>query len=156
MVTSCVICAVFRLIYISTVDLNVNITGTMPPTVFLFTLEPNLAILCVSIPMLRPFWIRHKERTRGASKLQEFSEEQTIGSRPNRSKQRSKGGSGNDTENLSTWEMDDYHHNDRSKFDAAVTTTYGDESGSEKNLTMPSKGSGNVIAVETQWTVTRD
>ncbi|KAI0895308.1 hypothetical protein F4806DRAFT_96018 [Annulohypoxylon nitens] len=153
---ACVICAIFRLIYISTVDLTTNITGTMPPTVFLFILEPNLAILCVSIPMLRPLYTRYRERTRGASKLQEFSEEQTIGGSGGKSKgtnQRSKKGI-NDTLNLTTWEMDDYNpKGGETKFDTAVTTT-GDESGSEKNLTHPSEVPRHTIAVEKKWTVT--
>ncbi|OTB12139.1 hypothetical protein K445DRAFT_321399 [Daldinia sp. EC12] len=155
--TACVICAVFRVIYISTVDLNSNITGTMPTTVFLFTLEPNLAILCVSIPMLRPFWVRYKERTRGASKLQEYSDEQTIGSKGMKnSGQRSKNvNTLTDTMNMTTWEMDDYNTQDTSKFDA-TGATYGDESGSEKNLTTsPQLPAKNAIAVETKWTVTR-
>lgn len=65
-------CAVFRLIYISTVDLTLNITGTMPTTIFLFTLEPNLAILCVSIPMLRPFYRVYRKRM-GGSRIEEYS-----------------------------------------------------------------------------------
>ncbi|OTA98892.1 hypothetical protein M426DRAFT_325598 [Hypoxylon sp. CI-4A] len=152
---ACVICAIFRLVYISTVDLNSNITGTMPTTIFLFILEPNLAILCVSIPMLRPFWIRHKERTRGASKLREYSEERTGESKSKKSGQRSKNNTANDTMNMSTWEMDDYNRHGGGKFDAAITTS-GDESGSEKNLTTPSQiPPRDTIAVETKWTVTR-
>jgi hypothetical protein len=40
--------------------LSTDITGTMPPTIFLFALEPNLAILYVSIPMLRPLYMRYR------------------------------------------------------------------------------------------------
>lgn len=74
----CIICAIFRLIYISTVDLNSNVTGTMPTTIFLFILEPNLAILCVSIPMLRPFYAKYKRRI-GGSRLHEYSDERSTG-----------------------------------------------------------------------------
>ncbi|KAI2471602.1 hypothetical protein F4781DRAFT_429289 [Annulohypoxylon bovei var. microspora] len=153
---ACVICAIFRLIYISTVNLTTNITGTMPTTVFLFILEPNLAILCVSIPMLRPLYTRYRKRTRGASKLYEYSDEQSGGSRnkqPSCQKKKS-GVVGTDTLNLTTWEMDDYHpQGAETKFDTAVTTL-GDESGSEKNLTAPSEVPMHTIAVEKQWTVT--
>ncbi|KAI8958747.1 hypothetical protein F5Y11DRAFT_335292 [Daldinia sp. FL1419] len=153
--TACVICAIFRVIYISTVDLNSNITGTMPTTIFLFILEPNLAILCVSIPMLRPFWIRYKERTRGASKLREYSNEQTIGSKGMKnSNQRSKNANTlTDSMNMTTWEMDDYNNQEPKQFDA---TTAGDESGSEKNLTTSPHMPKNTIAVETKWAVTRN
>lgn len=106
--------------------------------------------------MLRPLYTRYRERTRGASKLQEFSEEQTIGGSGGKSKgtnQRSKKGI-NDTLNLTTWEMDDYNpKGGETKFDTAVTTT-GDESGSEKNLTHPSEVPRHTIAVEKKWTVT--
>ncbi|KAI1472651.1 uncharacterized protein F4812DRAFT_454466 [Daldinia caldariorum] len=155
---ACVICAIFRVIYISTVDLNSNITGTMPTTVFLFSLEPNVAILCVSIPMLRPFWVRYRERTRGASKLREYSDEQTIGSKGMKnSGQRSKNANTlTDTMNMTTWEMDDYNNQETNKFDGAGQT-YADESGSEKNLTAsPQQPGKNGIAVETKWTVTRN
>lgn len=155
--SSCVICAVFRVIYISTVDLNSNITGTMPTTVFLFILEPNLAILCVSIPMLRPFWVRYKESTRGASKIREYSDQQTIGSKGMKnSNQRSKNANTlTDTMNMTTWEMDDYNQ-EGNKFDTTAAT-YADESGSEKNLTTsPQLPGQNGIAVETKWTVTRN
>ncbi|KAI1077290.1 hypothetical protein F5B20DRAFT_280069 [Whalleya microplaca] len=159
--TACVICAVFRLIYISTVDLTTNITGTMPTTIFLFILEPNLAILCVSIPMLRPFWIRYKERTRGASKLQEeteFSGNQTIGGTGGKPSKGSKGSKGiaTATDLETQWEMDDYTGQDRIKHDAVVTTYAGDESGSEKNLTTTAEVPRDTIGVETQWTITRN
>ncbi|KAI1656380.1 hypothetical protein F4813DRAFT_134236 [Daldinia decipiens] len=154
---ACVICAIFRVIYISTVDLTTNITGTMPTTIFLFILEPNLAILCVSIPMLRPFWVRYKQNTHGASKLREYSDQQTIGSKGMKhSNQRSKNANTlTDTMNMTTWEMDDYNP-EETKYDATAET-YADESGSEKNLTTsPQLPAKNAIAVETKWAVTRD
>lgn len=43
-----------------------NITGTMPTTILLFTLEPNLGILCVSIPMLRPLYAQVRSRNASA------------------------------------------------------------------------------------------
>ncbi|KAF5022204.1 hypothetical protein F66182_5791 [Fusarium sp. NRRL 66182] len=156
---ACVVCAVFRLIYISTVDLNGNITGTMPTTIFLFILEPNLAILCVSIPMLRPFYAKYKKRM-GGSRLDEYSSERSTGFR-DRSRT---GGTGASTgtqpsqvvrdPNLSTWEMDDYRPTDKVEHDYAVRG-FPDESGSEKNLTASSShGKKNEISVETRWAVT--
>ncbi|KAI1498745.1 hypothetical protein F5X99DRAFT_313400 [Biscogniauxia marginata] len=151
---ACVVCAVFRLIYISTVDLNSNITGTMPTTVFLFILEPNLAILCVSIPMLRPFWIRYK-KTKGGSKLQEYTDESTGGYR-NKSNN-SGAGSRNrapprEPELETTWEMENYQPYIQGKHDASATA-YADESSSEKNLTASTMPK-DAIGVETKWTVT--
>ncbi|KAI0842324.1 hypothetical protein F5Y06DRAFT_257313 [Hypoxylon sp. FL0890] len=152
---ACVICAIFRIYYISNVALSSNVTGTMSTTIFLFILEPNLAILCVSIPMLRPLYSRYRERTRGASKLHEYTDEHTGGSRNKPSAQRSNGRiNPNDPDNITTWEMDDYRQ-DTTKFYPAVSTD-GDESGSEKNLTNPSHVPKNAIAIETKWEVTRD
>ncbi|KAI0109286.1 hypothetical protein F4776DRAFT_657259 [Hypoxylon sp. NC0597] len=154
---ACVICAIFRFYYISNVALSSNVTGTMSTTIFLFILEPNLAILCVSIPMLRPLYSRYKERTRGASKLHEYSDEHTSGSRNIKpSAQRSRGLNTNGLDTLATtWEMDDYRQ-DATKFDHAVTT-YGDESGSEKNLTTSSQQvPKHAISVEKEWKVTHN
>ncbi|KAF4981155.1 hypothetical protein FZEAL_2989 [Fusarium zealandicum] len=152
---ACVVCAVFRLIYISTVDLNANVTGTMPTTIFLFILEPNLAILCVSIPMLRPFYAKYKKRM-GGSRLEEYSDERSAGYVDrSRTGQRSHPGTHIRAENLSTWEMDDYRPADKLQSDYVVAG-FADEASSEKNLTATSsKGQKDDIKVETQWTVTR-
>ncbi|KPM41040.1 hypothetical protein AK830_g5523 [Neonectria ditissima] len=153
-IASCVVCAVFRLIYISTVDLNGNITGTMPTTIFLFILEPNLAILCVSIPMLRPFYAKYKRRM-GGSKLQEYSDERSTGFRDrSQAAQESKARMGSNHDNATTWEMDDYYPPGKGGHDATVVGL-GDESGSEKNLTTSPKGAQDEIRVETQWAITR-
>ncbi|RYP76047.1 hypothetical protein DL769_003704 [Monosporascus sp. CRB-8-3] len=125
----------------------------MPTTVFLFILEPNLAILCVSIPMLRPFWSRYRERTRGASKIADYDLQTIGGSGAKQSGQRSKNRTANDLENLTQWEAENYPDY---KHDATVTTHGGgDESGSEKNLTTPSQLPRDTIGVRTQWEVTR-
>lgn len=52
-------------------DLVANLTGTMTDAVFLSVLEPNLAILCVSLPMLGPIYHRYIRRgpVTSASKL---------------------------------------------------------------------------------------
>ncbi|KAF7549736.1 hypothetical protein G7046_g8248 [Stylonectria norvegica] len=148
---ACVVCAVFRLIYISTVDISGNISGTMPTTVFLFTLEPNLAILCVSIPMLRPFYAKYKKRI-GGSRLEEYSDErsntyQSQSQTGTRSRTRAATGQ----ESISTWEMEDRFPQNKSHQDSVVAG-YGYESGSEKNLTA---GRRDEIKVETRWAVSR-
>ncbi|KAK7425046.1 hypothetical protein QQZ08_008322 [Neonectria magnoliae] len=150
---NCVVCAIFRLMYISTVDLNGNITGTMPTTIFLFILEPNLAILCVSIPMLRPFYAKYKRRM-GGSKLQEYSDERSTGFRDrSRSGQESKARMGSPPDNATTWEMDDYYPPGKGGHGTTVVGL-GDESGSEKNLTSSSRPRDE-IRVETEWAITR-
>ncbi|KXJ87145.1 hypothetical protein Micbo1qcDRAFT_32455 [Microdochium bolleyi] len=63
---SCVVIAIFRVIYLAKVDLAGDITGTMATTVLLFALEPNLAILSVSIPMLRPLYTSWRKRNQSS------------------------------------------------------------------------------------------
>ncbi|PCD34196.1 hypothetical protein FGRA07_08514 [Fusarium graminearum] len=152
---ACVVCAVFRLIYISTVDLNTNITGTMPTTVFLFILEPNLAILCVSIPMLRPFYAKYKKRM-GGSRLDEYSNSRSTGFRDMSRTGASSAAAPEAVRdpNLSTWEMDEYRPQDKIQHGYSVSG-FPDESGSEKNLTVgSSEAPKGEISVETKWTVT--
>ncbi|KAI9170702.1 hypothetical protein HJFPF1_00172 [Paramyrothecium foliicola] len=153
---ACVVCAIFRLIYISSVDLNKNITGTMPTTIFLFILEPNLAILCVSIPMLRPFYAKYRKRM-GGSKLNE-TDEQTSAFQQSRT-----GGMGSKSrmtpaaaEPGAMWEMEEYYPADKARKNEPTVVAYGDESGSEKNLTSPSMTAKDEIRVQKEWTVTHN
>jgi hypothetical protein len=56
---------IVRLANLTTVKLKENLTGTMVWADFLTTLEPNLAILCVSLPMLAGVfkgWFGHGDR----------------------------------------------------------------------------------------------
>lgn len=132
---ACVICAGFRLIYISTVDLNSDVTGTMATTVFLFVLEPNLAILCVSIPMLRPFYGMYRRKMGGTSRLDDYSNERSKGYTGN-SNLASKGvKTPANVANMSTWEMEDYYGGPQ-KNDTTATAYRGDANGSEETLTM--------------------
>lgn len=151
------VCAVFRLVHISTVDMNANITGTMPTTVFLFILEPNLAILCVSIPMLRPFYVLYRKYV-GGSKLQDSDD------RPSRfrdyASQEATGKSAlSQSGDPTAWEMDKYYPPSKGSHQNNVSTAVGDESGSEENLTYPGTQSRRVkdeILVQKKWTVSRD
>ncbi|KAH7243145.1 hypothetical protein MRS44_002354 [Fusarium solani] len=150
--TACVVCAVFRFIYISTVDLTSNVTGTMPTTILLFILEPNLAILCVSIPMLRPFIVMYKKRM-GGSRLQESSYGQSsgFGSHTGNTK-RPKADYHSDQH--STWELNSYRPHRDGKHDVEVFKI-DDESASQRNLTAPS-ALDDEIRVQTAWTVRHD
>lgn len=135
----------------------------MPTTVFLFVLEPNLAILCVSIPMLRPLWRRYRKRF-GGSRLQgdDSAAAHTRGTggrdlHHSSSNKRAygtgssgKGGGGLGGANanalaLSQWELEDYESQD-SSHGAAVTR--GEE--------MERLKAGEGIGVQTTWTVTRE
>lgn len=131
---------------------------------FLFVLEPNLGILCVSIPMLRPLYAMYRKRI-GGSRLKEDTDERTDRYAKNRSGQGSNcmGTTSNSrVENNAAWEMEDFYRPDVIKHDTTVTgpgeeSMPGDDSGSEKNLTTttdPNRTKG-AIRVETVWTMTR-
>lgn len=69
--------AVARIISLTHLELA-NITGTMVWVDFLSTLEVNLGIICVSLPMLGPLVTRwHK--TRGASKIGNYNQSERSG-----------------------------------------------------------------------------
>lgn len=156
-----VVAATFRLVYVSAFIKNENITATLPTIMFLLVLEPNLGVLCVSIPMLRPLYHMYRKRV-GGSRLGETDERTDRYAK--RSGQRSKNmgtSSNNHAEDTPAWEMEDFYRPDVIKHDTTVTgpeeTTPGDESGSEKNLTTTSdsnKAKG-AIRVDTMWTMTR-
>lgn len=125
----------------------------MATTIFLFTLEPNLAILCVSVPMLRPFYVKYKKRM-GGSRLQEYSDERSTGFRD-----QGQSGYGSSAQMASrpgepsTWEMENYYPPGKAHHNATVSG-FGDESGSEKDLTINPKIAKEEIKVETKWAVT--
>lgn len=126
----------------------------MSTTVFLFILEPNLAILCVSIPMLRPLYTRYRKRI-GGSRLQENSDYGNNRSNGyNKSMPVSAAGQLSNARadnikigNLSQWEMDEMefeagegHHHDV-KVSRGADIEHSKESAA--------------IEVQTTWTVTR-
>ncbi|CAH0054081.1 unnamed protein product [Clonostachys solani] len=145
--TAVVVCAIFRIVYISTVDLAMNVTGTMPTTILLFILEPNLAILCVSIPMLRPFFTRFRKGG-GSSGEGSSGYPSALGSGAGNSKK------GSRSKDLSTWEMGTYGHAMKGSHDANVSRA-DDESGSERRLTTTSIMQDE-IRVQKDWSVRHD
>jgi hypothetical protein len=70
----------------------------MPLSLLTTTLEPNFAILCVSIPMLRPIYTKYRARygsSRGATKLSDNAPATIGGSgAPRSGKQNSRPGKG--------------------------------------------------------------
>ena len=132
----------------------------MPTTVFLFILEPNLAILCVSIPMLRPFYVLYRKYV-GGSKLQDSDE------RASRFKEyASQGSTGakgtglrSNNRDPTTWEMDNYYPPSKGSHHNNVSTAVGEDSGSEENLTYPGthpRGKREEILVQKKWTVSHE
>ncbi|KAH7322422.1 hypothetical protein B0I35DRAFT_182640 [Stachybotrys elegans] len=65
------IVASIRVYYVTTVDLQNNLTRTMPTTILLTVLEPNFAILCVSIPMLRPIYRYYRSQRQDDTPLRD-------------------------------------------------------------------------------------
>ncbi|KAJ1325334.1 hypothetical protein MN608_10046 [Microdochium nivale] len=178
----CVVIAVFRVIYIAKVDLEGDITGTMATTVLLFALEPNLAILAVSIPMLRPLYKSWRSRNQSSrlydDKLNSGSNGlPTIGGsggaaamgRAGSQALRSKFDQADPLQET-VWEMEPY----RPKNEGSIATTVivdssGRSSTSDSNvsgtavdnndasISTATRGHSNSsgIGIKTSWTVTR-
>lgn len=130
--------------------------------------EPNLAILCVSLPMLGSLWSRCVATRRGASKLAYHSSETgTNGSAFSKLKNQSTSGNQIVLENL-------YAANQEVHYQSAVATastpepdrdlsSYTDnrdkDSGSEIGLTEQELGrqdKNGGIRVQTKWTISHD
>lgn len=132
--------SIFRIIYISSADLETNLTGTLPLSIFVSQIEPLLAIICVSIPMLGPIYKRYR-RHNGSSRLYDMRGSSGLPSGPSSSK------------NRRHWEMDTMqttaaagrHDSDSQSYDAAS---------SDRDLGRAAAPHG--ITVQTQYTVTRD
>ncbi|RYP14756.1 hypothetical protein DL765_006171 [Monosporascus sp. GIB2] len=158
---ACVVCCLVRLIYMLTANATGNITAALPTSLFLIILEPNIAIICVSIPMLRPFYSMYRKR-KGGSKLREVSDKRTTtggGGLSGRSSQRSRGAMAaiNSHRNIASWEMKDYRPDIVTRHDTTVTAA-ADDSGSEENLTTSepaTKRDRGAIRVDTEWTMSR-
>lgn len=147
--------AVARIITLTHLELA-NITGTMVWVDFLSTLEVNLGIICVSIPMLGPI-ITRWHKTRGASKLGNYNQSDRSGQSGSKLSSRKKQ-PGPDTIALHSI----YDHSDDTNH---VATAFVPEeqspSASETNLS-PQKASSaldragaNRIVVESRWEIKR-
>ncbi|RYO90563.1 hypothetical protein DL766_006765 [Monosporascus sp. MC13-8B] len=157
----CVVCCVVRLIYMSAANATGNLTAALPTTLFLVILEPNIAIICVSIPMLRPLYTTYRKR-KGGSRLREGSHKRSTagsGGLSGPSSQRSRGVMAVITSHshITGWEMEDYRPDMVARRDTTVTAA-ADDSGSEENLTHSepaTKRDEGAIRVETEWTMSR-
>ncbi|RYP44683.1 hypothetical protein DL768_008868 [Monosporascus sp. mg162] len=159
---ACVVCCLVRLIHTPAADATEKLTATLPTTLFLLILEPNIAIICVSIPMLRPLYSMYRKR-KGGSRLREVSDKRTTasgGGRSGRSGQRSRGAIAAITSQNNTidWEMEDYRTDMVAQHDTTVTAV-ADDSGLEENLTSSEPATRKcegAIRVETVWTMSRN
>ncbi|CAG9998454.1 unnamed protein product [Clonostachys byssicola] len=124
-----VIAAVARGAYTASVDFT-NITGTMPVSVFLSTLEPILSIICISLPPLRPLWRRYRGDPSSGAGTMELSEYSHHSS--SRGMHRSKGIRVTKDTSIN-YRSKETEHGDQ-------TGLHFDESGSERNLTTTVTG----------------
>jgi hypothetical protein len=161
--------AIIRIVTLTQLDL-MNLTGTMIWADFWSATEPNLAILCVSLPMLGSMWSCCITGRRGTSKLAyHSSENNTNGSAFSKLKNTSQ----NDTENQIPLEGL-YAANQEVHYRSAVATTatpeplrdmaaYADQrdkdSGSDVALTEqepPRHDPEGGIRVQTKWTISHN
>lgn len=142
-----------------------NLTGTMIWADFWSATEPNLAILCVSLPMLGSLWSRCFGR-QGASKLGYSGENGTNGSAFSKLKNQS-----NQSNQIALESI--YAANQEVHYQSAIATaatpdpdrdlsTYADrdkDSGSDVALTEHEIGrqdKNGGIRVQTKWTISHD
>lgn len=148
---SCIVAAILRMIYVSTVDIRGDLTSTMPITVFLAAFEPNLAVLCASIPMLRPCYTRYRQRReskRSANSSSDYSSGMKDSSSSKTKKQR------NEDVELDTVFMLEHDAQYRAAVDAR---SHHDDThtldGSERNLAPNDETADPAITVHKTWKV---
>lgn len=162
---------VIRIVTLTQLDL-LNLTGTMIWADFWSATEPNLAILCVSLPMLGSLWKRMTANRGGGSEAKSSgyysSESNTIGSSAF-SKIKNQDTERGDTDTQIRLESL-YAANQEVHYQSAVATTTTPEpvrmlvdhkdkdSGSEVSLTevSPYQTDRNGIRVHTKWSISHN
>ncbi|CAH0055485.1 unnamed protein product [Clonostachys solani] len=162
--------SIIRAEYVTTTSLKGDLTATLPINLFLTVFEQQLAIITISIPMLRPLWRRYRARVGGYSLSEEAAKNSgysggrggsksndivTFGGSGAKASAGSKGRRGkNDSVLDAAVELRDVEHkanvNGRSDGESWVA----DDSGSETRLGEWNRSPG-AINVQTEWTVSR-
>ncbi|KAM0458089.1 hypothetical protein ACHAO4_002814 [Trichoderma viride] len=147
--------AVARIITLTHLELA-NITGTMVWVDFLSTLEVNLGIICVSLPMLGPLVARWN-KTRGASKLGNYNQSERSGQSGSKLSSRKKQ-PGPDTIALHSI----YDHGEDTNHAATVFAPEEQSPNASETNLSPQKASSaldrpgaNRIVVESRWEIKR-
>ncbi|KAK7963612.1 hypothetical protein PG988_010586 [Apiospora saccharicola] len=131
----CAISAV-RLSALYDLDMQANLTGTIELTVFLAVLELCIGIVSISLPMLRPFYLRWRAK-HSSSKLSGGTPENgdgsnshglvTFGRSDPRKRYYQKRQKQDDDTIVSPWEMNKYQGGQQD-------SEFGDDTGSERRL----------------------
>ncbi|KAJ9134133.1 Integral membrane protein [Pleurostoma richardsiae] len=145
--------AVARIVALTSLDLTFDLTGTMIYADWLSAVEPNLAILCISLPMLRPLRTHIRSRKTPSHALSNTDEN----SRFNDSKRMRIRDANDDSFAMETI----YAPNAEVHYEATAGRSRSrsrDESGSldgsETELSPKGLQSNKAITVETRWVVT--
>jgi hypothetical protein len=160
-----IIVGTVRVHYVSTVNMREDLTMTMPVSLLLTTLEPNFAILCVSIPMLRPIYRSYRARfgsSNGASKLTDDATPTIGGSGAQRSGKRSGKRTVNDSIMMNTIRAKDDEHKYTTNIEVGSSQSFESEA-SERKLTSThhvknasdSQRHENGITVFKEWQITK-
>ncbi|KAH7024522.1 uncharacterized protein B0I36DRAFT_331560 [Microdochium trichocladiopsis] len=162
---ACCIIGIVRFVYLFEIDLLGNLTGTSQSTFILLTVELDLAVLCINIPTLRPFYARLRAKygsfwTRSTDQGPDTSSRSQVSGLAPRS---------NTTNGM---RFDDVSASKRGiigtgtkksqsggaawiELNDAESGAVSDDAGSERKLTRaPHPDSG--VRVSTKWTVTRE
>ncbi|VUC31537.1 unnamed protein product [Clonostachys rosea] len=164
--------SIIRAEYVTTTSLKGDLTATLPINLFLTVFEQQLAIITISIPMLRPLWRRYRARIGGYSISEEGGKGSgysgragsksndivTFGGSGAKASAGSRGRRGkNDSVLDAAVELRDVEHkasvHGRRDGESSVNSDWiADDSGSETRLGEWNK-SPNAISVQTEWTV---
>lgn len=161
---ACVVIGIVRFWQISVINIALNFTGTSLTTFMLCTVELMLAGICINIPMLRPFYLRWRQKYKSSQEGgSNYADDlNTIGTgAPKRSKIKNNLTVGSAAGNYTAWiELDDKEHETESHHD---NSSQKELTGSGSGAAATAAGNNNnhtvispTIKVSTNWVVTRD
>lgn len=162
--------SIIRAEYVTTTSLKGDLTATLPINLFLTVFEQQLAIITISIPMLRPLWRRYRARVGGYSLSEEGGKGSgysgprggsksndivTFGGSGAKASAGSKGRRGkNDSVLDAAVELRDVEHKANVAGRSDGESWVADDSGSETRLGEWNRSPG-AINVQTEWAVSR-
>ncbi|KAK4196581.1 hypothetical protein QBC40DRAFT_287048 [Triangularia verruculosa] len=151
---ACVVISLVRFVEMFVIDMAGNFTGTSMTTFMLCSIELMLAGICTNVPMLRPYYLRWRQKYKSSHASSGYADPSTLQG-PKSGRATPLPPSVKDA-NYSAWiELDDdkdrdseSNHDDRSERKLTTAPRPDPEVGSP---TEPS-----AIHVSTKWTITRD
>jgi hypothetical protein len=149
---ACVVIGLVRFGQIFVIDLAGNFTGTSWTTFMLCTIELMLAGICINIPMLRPFYLRWRQKHKSSNNNSAYADPNSLkGPRSGKTTPLpSVRGNYNAWIELNEDKEGDSESNHDGSSERKLTMVPGPSAESTSPTTAPT------IHISTKWTVTRD